>query len=571
MAKYALQIGGRADRPTGEHPARQWLSSETERQTLLHAFKCPIHIAIERGHYKMVHFFVEQSIFCTQIADPVSRFLPYRLALFHGFNATKHEEKQQFNEIYFYLFAKQYYVRIPINSTAKHVETILSRTGDSKLMKRDLASYKTVSLSFYCRIIRWAERARQKAWARITHKSSNAPSKKVYPEHGLLGYPVLIDGINNDFDGPVDQSRIARANSTDPTEHTCQYGNFSNEDRMKIYMTKRRIKNFLANDRPRQQQPMSMLNRRATVVGTQRMSITNQTSTLKSALKQSSFLAKIAESLRETENIEPVAKPIKVNVDEEQSMLTGLPNSPPFRNRVRMSMPAIHRVSLSSDNLFRSQSQQKTTTIENQYPILSSKPMSSSKTNNRDTVSDEQQRKTNQKFRPRLSAADIYFLNTSKLNPEEEKRKSLEKIERMVSEQANSIISQSSSSSSSVDTKFLRTVDPQLLLEKESRLLLRDGKLASGPRPIKSRFDQHIHRQTMKSYQTRSDTSSRDTVVECIEEAAHFKGKSWLRQIEISKQMIKTQAQQKLRQTTAGPLRASSSITITRTRPIEVR
>ena len=73
LASSAMQHGARSDHPVGEHPSRQW-SSEVAFTVLPEMLKCPIHIAIERGHIKMVDLFVRQSVLCAQTRDPVTGY-----------------------------------------------------------------------------------------------------------------------------------------------------------------------------------------------------------------------------------------------------------------------------------------------------------------------------------------------------------------------------------------------------------------------------------------------------------------------------------------------------------------
>lgn len=153
LATSAMHHGARSDRPVGEHPSRQWAVG-TANKLLPDMLKCPIHIAIERGHVKMVDLFVRQSILCTQVLDPLTGFLPYRLALSCAFSASNKEDAQRFHEIYFYLHDKQYNLTIPLNATGAHVSHRLAFTTNAQAMHRSSAHHICVSLSIYCKIIR---------------------------------------------------------------------------------------------------------------------------------------------------------------------------------------------------------------------------------------------------------------------------------------------------------------------------------------------------------------------------------------------------------------------------------
>lgn len=153
LANSSLLHGGRTDRPVSEHPSRQW-SSSSVHEDLPETLKCPIHVAIERGHVKMVAMFVRQSILCTQILDPLTGYLPYRLALSYAFVAQKKEEKQRYHEIYFYLHDKQYNLKVPLNASGEYVIRLLTSMGNTHLVHRPSTNHVSVSLPVYCRIIR---------------------------------------------------------------------------------------------------------------------------------------------------------------------------------------------------------------------------------------------------------------------------------------------------------------------------------------------------------------------------------------------------------------------------------
>lgn len=153
LATSVMQQGARSDRPVGEHPSRQW-SSETLLDIFPEMLKCPIHIAVERGHVKIVDLFVRQSILCTQIRNPITGLLPYQCALDCTITAQSKEEKQRYRVIYFYLHDKQYNVKIPLNSTGEHVSNVLTSTVSAGAVHHSSTNLVFVSLPFYCRIIR---------------------------------------------------------------------------------------------------------------------------------------------------------------------------------------------------------------------------------------------------------------------------------------------------------------------------------------------------------------------------------------------------------------------------------
>jgi hypothetical protein len=152
LATSVVQQGARSDRPVGEHPCRQW-SFEYAASILPETLKCPIHIAIERGHVKMVDLFVRQSVLCTQTRYPITGHLPYKLALTCAVAQKNKEEKQRFSEIYFYLHDKQYSLKVPLNANGEYVSSLLTATTTISAAHRSSTHYIFVSLPCYCRII----------------------------------------------------------------------------------------------------------------------------------------------------------------------------------------------------------------------------------------------------------------------------------------------------------------------------------------------------------------------------------------------------------------------------------
>ena len=153
LASSVMQYGARNDRPVGEHPSRQW-SSEIIADVQPESLKCPIHIAIERAHVKMVDLFVRHSVLCTQVRHPATGLLPYQLALSCTVTAKNKEEKQRLSQIYFYLHDKQYNLRIPLNANGDYVNHLLTSAATTNIIHRASSHYFTVSLPLYCRIIR---------------------------------------------------------------------------------------------------------------------------------------------------------------------------------------------------------------------------------------------------------------------------------------------------------------------------------------------------------------------------------------------------------------------------------
>lgn len=145
LANSALLLGARSDCPVGEHPSRQWSSEETV-QNNPEMLICPIHIAIERGHLKIVDLFVRHSFLCTQTPHPMTGFVPYRMALSLRSSAKTKAEKQRYGDIYLYLYDKQFNLKIPVGNSSANIFSALYKSSQPQAF---------FSLPRYCQIIRF--------------------------------------------------------------------------------------------------------------------------------------------------------------------------------------------------------------------------------------------------------------------------------------------------------------------------------------------------------------------------------------------------------------------------------
>ena len=84
-------------------------------------------------------------------------------------------------------------------------------------------------------------------------------------------------------------------------------------------------------------------------------------------------------------------------------------------------------------------------------------------------------------------------------------------------------------------------------MDVEAYIPLPDRPMPQRSSPIKSHLDLDIHNATVKPYERYASATTRSTAVQCLQEAAFFKGKSWLKQVEISKEMVKHHAKRRIR------------------------
>lgn len=101
-------------------------------------------------------------------------------------------------------------------------------------------------------------------------------------------------------------------------------------------------------------------------------------------------------------------------------------------------------------------------------------------------------------------------------------------------------------------------IDRNPIADVELNVPLPDYPVMVHPGPIKCRDDLKIHQSTIQSYERHASASTRTTAINCLEEATYFKRKSWLKQVEISKQMVKNKVQRRIRRDDAETNKKSS-------------
>lgn len=159
-----LNLGARADRPVGHHPSRQWCSSDCTHPEY---FRCPIHEAIISQQVGVVLLFGSRDVAILQKPDGYG-VKPWRLALRQERSAKQHE-------IALFMLTKQF--------------------GGIRLFNRATVAYRHIFI-----FKQWAERARETVYARQGIQHSSLKRKPlVHNGESLLGYKILIDGHNNDF------------------------------------------------------------------------------------------------------------------------------------------------------------------------------------------------------------------------------------------------------------------------------------------------------------------------------------------------------------------------------------
>lgn len=172
-------------------------------------------------------------------------------------------------------------------------------------------------------------------------------------------------------------------------------------------------------------------------------------------------------------------------------------------------------------------------------------------------------------LQPMMPSVDAYALSSSRIAVETAQRRKakrkelLTQIEQSIEalpDPASKALSNPLSSSFASDRK---------LIDIGTYIPLPDNPAVRRPCTIKSRLDSEIHQSTVQSYERHASATTRSTAIQCLQEAGYFKGKSWLKQVEISKEMMKHSVKRRIRRSdqetnnkpTLLPLRSNIAVT----------
>jgi len=157
-----------------------------------------------------------------------------------------------------------------------------------------------------------------------------------------------------------------------------------------------------------------------------------------------------------------------------------------------------------------------------------------------------------QAFQPIMSSVDAYLLSSNRVAFEAEQMKAAKKNElfTQIKETFKEQESQPSEISTTNSTNVLSNscpADRNSILDVDSYIPLPDHPSYSRFNSIQSRVDLQIRQSTFQSYERHASASIRSTAINCLQEAGYFKRKSWLKQVEISKEMVKHKVQRRIR------------------------
>ena len=294
----------------------------------------------------------------------------------------------------------------------------------------------------------WYERAREKAWKKFGGRFyTPSQTKRVYPAKGLLGYKVLIDGFNNEFEVPAEQLRNLRSSQGH------RYAGFSAEEREKMIKMKAYVKDYAMDDRTRNKH----------IVATRR---------------HPTYLSQASSESR---------KPTTTLVDGSFSSADFSTNDwKPFLSPRSVQRP---------------------------LPKIESKSSV-------------------------MTSADAYAIAASRLAVDAEQRQAIKRQELFAQ----------------VQESVQHTILPPIR-RPDVTIPLPDHPSPRSTRLIKSRLDVDLRQATVKPYERYASATARSTAVTCLQEASYFKRKSWLKQVEISKEMVKHRVKRRMRRADGSMLR----------------
>lgn len=184
-----------------------------------------------------------------------------------------------------------------------------------------------------------------------------------------------------------------------------------------------------------------------------------------------------------------------------------------------------------------------------------------------------------QGFQPKMASVDAYLVSSNRFESTSEHNKKLKPGELLTLTEPS--VQHRQQPQTKEATNPLSTsvpADRNTMRDLDAYVPLPDHPLSVSTNPIKSRLDLEIHQSTIKSYERYASASPRTTAIDCLQEASFFKRKTWLRKVEVSKDMIKNKVQQRMRRAVNetdknsifSPLRPTSTITPHQTDTVKV-
>lgn len=153
LARWLQKQGSRSDEPVGEHPTRQWCSSQSH----IDCRKCPVHVATENGHLGVLRLFVNNDITCLMAKDGF------------GLTALNISLRKKKKNCASYILTQQW-TRIPVGKQSLNLQTIKK--------VRD-----------------WCDKAKETVFMKYGPAKSSL-KRRHFHSGPLVGHGVVLDGFS---------------------------------------------------------------------------------------------------------------------------------------------------------------------------------------------------------------------------------------------------------------------------------------------------------------------------------------------------------------------------------------
>lgn len=348
--------------------------------------------------------------------------------------------------------------------------------------------------------------------------------------------------------------RKSRSEGSITGERADGYIAYTDEEREKIIRTKAFVKQFALDERQRAKQ-IAATNLQAR---RQRLSASRASS---DGSKQSIVAAHLLEGVSHTpsdlsssqivSNVSAVDvkgfKPVVQIDNPTDEHLVSIELIDPIQNENNHTNPS------------RSKRKSKLSQTVPAITILNEEGRHLASANRRETIASPTKQS---RFQPVMSSVDAYLLSSSHVARDNEQKKARKKhqlfaeIEQSLQEQDNRL-----PEITTAQTNHSLPIDRDAILDVDSYIPLRDHSSSSRRGPIKSPLDLEIRQSTFQSYERHASASVRSTAISCLEEASFFKRKSWLKQVEMSKEMVKHRVQRRMHRSENRTTNSQPSLT----------
>jgi hypothetical protein len=322
---------------------------------------------------------------------------------------------------------------------------------------------------------------------------------------------------------------------------------YSDEERDKIIQMKTFVKEFALDDRKRAKQIAAahlQQSRRPPILLQQSLSSIEPNKQSSEGISSSTD---VSTNFKRSHTIIPDMKSVRSMFDIDNSSVTNLSTLASAPSIIKRSegKPLIDLSNQKTKRLSKTASKSFPSTHEEDkhaLPIFTTPTSSySALTTKLETVID-----ANKKDPPIImSSVDAYTLSSTRMNMGFEQNQAA-KRQALLTEIKESVEKQLQDQTGKL-THSLPVFSERKSVDVETYIPLPDRPLPQRSSPIKSHLDLDIHQATVKSYERYASATTRSTAVRCLQEAAYFKGKSWLKQVEISKEMAKHHAKRRIR------------------------